>query len=139
MRLPLLLMGFALLTAGLASAQIISPVEFTMDSAFEVANTTLPAGTYEILPTDDQDILQIQGQKGTPSALFDVTELDSVTPFKQTDLVFNKYGNNLVLKSIKVEGETIGATTVMSELERHHAKTYGKPTKVSHTATKKKR
>ena len=137
MKLPLLLMGSALFAATIASAQVITTIEFTMNSAFEVGNTTLPSGRYDIRPTDDQDILAIQGQKGTPSVLFDVTELDSVSPFKQTDLIFNKYGNILVLKSIKVAGETIGVTTVMSELERNHFKTHGKPVKVTFTAKKK--
>ena len=138
MKSILLLMSLALLAAGIASAQIISPVTFTMDSSFEVGNSTFPAGNYEISPTDDPSLLELRSANGSHALMFEITPLDSVTPFKQTELVFNKYGNNMVLKSIKVEDETVGATTLTSLLERRHVKTFGKPTKVSRPARKKR-
>jgi hypothetical protein len=138
MKGTLLLMSLVLLAAGIASAQIITPVAFTMDSSFEVGNSTFPAGNYEISPTDDPSLLELRAANGSHGVMFEITPLDSVTPFKQTELVFNKYGNHLMLKSVKVEDETIGATTVTSELERRHAKSFGKPTKVTRPARKKR-
>jgi hypothetical protein len=137
MKSVLTLMSLMLLATGIASAQLVSAVTFTMDTAFEVGNTTLPSGEYEIAPTDDPSLVELQAVKGPEAVMFEVTELESGVPFNQTEVVFNKYGNNLVLKSIKLEGEDIGATTVTSHLERRHAKSFGKPTKVSRPAKQK--
>lgn len=138
MRIPLLALGFALLAAVAASAQIISPITFTMDTPFVVGNTTLPAGDYEVVPTDEEGLLELRGIRGSPAVMFEVVPIDSGTPFKQTEIGFRKYGNNLVLSSIAVEGETTGAGTVVSHVERRHAKSFGKATKVSRPAKKKK-
>ncbi len=138
MKFPLLVVCFGLLAVGLASAQIVPPVTLTMDTPFVVGNTTLPAGSYEIHPTGDLDILEIRGATGSPAVMFEVVPIDSITPFKKTEVVFNKYGNNLVLKSIMIAGETTGSTSITSHVERRHAKTFGKPTKVSRPAMKKK-
>ncbi len=126
-----------LLPVYVASAQITSPVSFTMDTAFVAGNTTLPAGSYEILPMDDPGLIEIRSQKGPAAAVIEVEPLDTVTPFKQTELVFNKYGNNLVLKEITVAGEMNGVTTITTPLEKRHRKAYGKPTRVRHPAKKK--
>ncbi len=126
-----------LFSLGVASAQIISPVTFVMDSEFVVGNTTFPPGSYEILPTDDQSVLEIRGPKGAPAAMFEVEPLVSTTPFKQTELVFNKYAEHMVLKDVMVVGETTGATTVTTNTEKRHRKEHGKPTRVRHPAKKK--
>ena len=126
-----------LLSLGVTSAQILSPVTFTMDAEFVAGNTTFPAGSYEILPTDDQSVLEIRGQKGAPAALFEIEPLRSVTPFKQTELVFNKYAEHMVLKEVMVAGETEGASTVTTNAEKRHRKEHGKPIRVRHPAKKK--
>jgi len=128
---------FFLLSLGVASAQIISPVTFTIGTEFVVGNTTFPAGSYEITPTDEQGVLEIRGQKGAPAALFETEPLVTVTPFKQTELVFNKYAEHMVLKDVMVAGETTGATTVTANTEKRHRKEHGKPTRVRHPAKKK--
>ncbi len=127
-----------LLSLGVAPAQIVSPVVFTAEFQFVAGNTTFPAGNYEIRPTDDPGVVEIQNEKGTPEALVEVEPLDTVAPFKQTEITFNKYGNNMVLKEVTVAGETIGVTTVTSQLEKRHRKAFGrKPTRVRHPAKKK--
>ncbi len=108
-----------------------------MNTEFVVGNTTFPAGSYDIRPTDDPNTLEIQSQKGALAAMFAIEPLESVTPFKQTELVFNKYGNHMVLKEVMVVGETTGATTVTSMTEKRHRKEHGKPTRVRHPAKKK--
>ena len=125
-----------LLSLGVASAQIGSRVTFTMETDFVVGNTTFPAGSYEIVPTDDQSVMEIRGQKGTPGALFEVEPLVSVTPFKLTELVFNKYAEHMVLKEAMVSGETNGVTTVTTNAEKRHRKDHGKPTRVRRSAKK---
>lgn len=133
-RLAVLVVGCALLLAANASAQVTSPVTFTMDNPFIVDNTTLPAGSYQILPTDDLGFLELRNDKGARALFFEVVEVDSDTPFKQTEVLFNKYGNNLVLKSIRVQGQLIGDTTVISHAESSYSKNSGKPTKVTRPA-----
>ncbi len=126
-----------LLALGVASAQIVTPLTFTMDTEFVVGNTTFPAGSYEIVPTDDQSVLEIRGQKGSPAAVFEIEPLISVAPFKQTELVFNKYAEHMVLKEMMLQGETTGATTVTTNMEKRHRKDHGKPARVRHAAKKK--
>lgn len=126
-----------LLSVCVASAQISSPVIVTMETAFVAGNTTLPAGSYEIRPTDDPGVVEIQSEKGTPDALIDVEPLDTVTPYKQTDVVFNKYGNHMVLKEVTIAGDLTGITTMTSNMEKRHRKAFGKPTRVRHSARKK--
>ena len=139
MRTLTITLCLGLLALGVASAQIISPVDFSMDTSFTVGNTTLPAGTYEIVPTDNEGILEVRGAKGVPSVFFEVEPLESLAPFTKTEITFNRYGRNLVLKSIMVEGETSGATSIAQHVERQHRKASGKPTKVTRPATKKKK
>ena len=127
-----------LLSLGAASAHITTPVLFKMDTEFVVGNTTLPAGSYEVMPTDDSSLLEIRGEaKGAPSAFFEVEPLVTVARFKQTELVFNKYAEHMVLKDIMVAGTTIGDTTVTAHTEKRHRKEHGAPTKVRRPATSK--
>ncbi len=137
MKMILMASALLLLTIGAASAQLISPVVFTMETEFTVGNTTFPAGSYEILPTDDLSVVEIRGQRGSPNALIEVEPLVSVTPYRQTELVFNKYGNNMVLKEVMVAGESQGVSTVTTHLEKRHRRASGKPTRVRHPAKKK--
>ena len=126
---------FFLLSLGVASAHIATRVTFTMDSEFVVGNTTFPAGAYEMLPTDDPSVLEVRGTaKGAPAAMFEVEPLVSVTPFKQTELVFNKYAEHMVLKDVMVAGTTIGDITVTANTEKRHRKDHGAPTKVRRPA-----
>jgi hypothetical protein len=127
-----------LLSLGVASAHITTRVTFTMDSEFVVGNTTFPAGAYEVSPTDDPSVLEVRGAaKGAPAAMFEVEPLVSVTPFKQTELVFNKYAEHMVLKDVMVAGTTIGDTTVTAHTEKRHRKEHGTPTKVRRPAKHK--
>ena len=126
-----------LLPVCVASAQIASPVRFSMNTSFAAGNATFPAGSYEIRPTDDQGVFEIRSEDGRHGALVEVEPLDTDTPFKQTELVFNKYGNNMVLKEVTVAGGTTGINILTSHLERRHRKAFGKPTRVRHPAKKK--
>ncbi len=80
---------------------------------------------------------QIRGPKGAPMALLEIEPLVSVTPFRQTELVFNKYVEHMVLKEVMVQGETTGATSVTASAEKRHRKEHGKPARVRHAAEKK--
>ena len=55
-----------LVSLGAAAAQIMSPVTVDIKTEFVIGNATLPAGSYEILPTDDEGVLEIRGPTGCP-------------------------------------------------------------------------
>ncbi len=107
-----------------ASAQIIDPVEFATSFAFTVGNATVPAGSYTIRPDDDNpQVFELMGKNA--SALFQVQTADAREVPSKTEVVFSRYGNTYVLKSLWVEGSTSGVETVTGEGERHAAKATG--------------
>ena len=107
-----------------ASAQIVDPVEFTTSFPFTAGNTTVPAGTYTIRPDDDNpQIFELMGKNA--SALFQVQAADARAIPSKTEVVFSRYGNTYVLKSIWVEGSASGVETMSVEGERHAAKAAG--------------
>ena len=127
-----------LIVAGVqnASAQIIDPVEFTTSFPFTVGNTTVPAGSYTIRPDDDNpQIFELMGKDA--SALFQVQGADVRAIPSKTEVVFSRYGNTYVLKSIWVEGSASGVETMSGEGERHAAKAAGAKSEQSVAARKK--
>ncbi len=125
-----------LLSLGVASAQLTGRVTFTMDSDFVAGNTTFPRGSYEIVPTADQSVVEIRGAKGSPSAFVEVEALASATPYKQTEIIFNKYAEHMVMKEVMVAGLSSGVMMFTSHAEKIHRTDHGKPTRVRHAAQK---
>src|SRR5258706_11226 len=115
-----------LIVAGVqnASAQIVDPVDFTTSFPFTVGNTTMTAGSYTIRPDEDNpQILELTGKNA--SALFQVNFAQARETPSKTELVFSRYGNTYVLKSVWVEGSDSGVETMPAEGERHAAKASG--------------
>jgi hypothetical protein len=132
----MLLACLAVLMLATASAQPgPGSVNFTTSSAFTVGNTTLPAGSYKIRATEDQTVFEITAASGSPSVVFEVSDVDTSNNPK-TEVNFAKYGDKLVLKNFMVQGETMSYTVNSSTAERKHKKAGGKATKVSTPATK---
>jgi hypothetical protein len=104
-----------------ASAQITDPVEFTAAFPFIVGNASVPAGTYTITP--DEDNLEILHLAGPHTSVFFQTQgaQGAQTPSK-TEVVFTRYGDQYVLKSVWIDGIRTGAETRPAEAERHAAK-----------------
>ena len=107
--------------AGLAHAQVSDPVEFTTTFGFTVGNTTMPAGAYKITrDTDNGVVYRIEGKHiGT---LFEVEPTTVTKAPAKTEVVFKRYGQGYVLKSVWEEGSNEGVQTVVQEAERHHVK-----------------
>jgi hypothetical protein len=133
----LLMACLALMMAGLVSAQSQGSgrLNFTAASAFVVGNTTLPAGSYKIRPTDDTNLFEITAASGQPSVMFEVSDSDVIGGNKKTEVNFSKYGDHLILKNFMVQNENSMFTVVTSFVERK-SKAAGKPTKVANPATK---
>jgi hypothetical protein len=112
-----------LLIAGVpqASAQVTGSIQFTTTFPFAVGYATVPAGTYTVRPDDDdQSILWLTGDHVGVLFLTDNIEAGQ-TPAK-SEIVFNRYGNDYVLKDIFMEGSGTGAEAMPAEAERHAAK-----------------
>ena len=130
-----LLMGT--LGAGVAKGQITNAVDFKAPSSFIAGDATLPAGSYSARPwSEDPSVLEISNAAGTMSVLVDTESTSSDTPAKSTGVVFNKYGNLLVLKQIVLASQKTGYGIISKHAEKKAAKA-GPPTKQSVPATAK--
>ena len=106
---------------GTVSAQIDYPVEFTTAFPFTVGYATVPPGTYTIKPDEDNpEILELSG--GRVGVLFQTINLSATGPVAKSEVVFKRYGDTYVLKSVWVDGSNTGAQSVAAEGERHAAK-----------------
>jgi hypothetical protein len=109
--------------AALAHAQVSDPVEFTTTFPFTVGNTTMPAGAYEIRrDTDNGTVYRIESAKKHIGTLFEVEPTSVKKAPAKSEVVFKRYGQGYVLKSVWEEGSTDGIETAMVEAERHHVK-----------------
>ena len=110
----------------LANAQVVDPVEFTTAFPFSVGNTKLPAGRYEIRrDEDDPSLYRIEGRDNKVGTFFAVEPASLPKPPAKTEILFKRYGQGYVLKSVWEEGDTDGFQTAVAEAERHHVKAGG--------------
>jgi hypothetical protein len=130
--------GGILVLAGVqnASAQIISPVEFTTAFPFTVGNANVPAGSYTIRPDDDNpSMFELTGPH--TSVLFQTEDAEARATPAKTEVVFKRYGTGYVLKQIFLAGSNSGAETISVEGEKHAAKQPGAQAEQRVPATKK--
>lgn len=115
-----------MLLAGIrtVSAQLEYPVEFTTAFPFTVGDATVPPGTYTIRPDDDNPaILELTG--GRVTVLFLTNNAAAAAAVARSEVVFKRYGDTYVLKTIWVDGSSTGAMSVAAEGERHATKNQG--------------
>jgi len=121
-----------LLTMDIVSAQDFN-VKFASKTPFTVSNATLPPGSYQIRPLDEEGTFECSAAAGHPSVLFEAEPLETV-PAK-TEITLVKYGDKMLLKGFAVEG--VQAYMIPTSLsEKRHKKSGAKPTKVPTAATK---
>ena len=95
---------------GTASAQI-GDVTIQADIlAFEVGNSTLPAGKYDIkvLNNIDPGTLEIRSADGHTTVIFETQSAQAKKTPRKTELVFNKVGDRYFLSQIWLEGSDLG-------------------------------
>ena len=125
------------LGASVAKGQITSAVDFKAPSSFIAGDATLPAGSYSARPwSEDPSVLEISNATGTMSVLVDTEATSSDAPAKSTGVIFNKYGNLLVMKQIVLANQKTGYGIISKHAEKKAAKA-GPPTKQSVPATAK--
>jgi hypothetical protein len=121
----LLLPVFALtIFAGKASAQIDGDLDADIPFQFHVGTRELPAGKYRIHVLDEasQRIMEITSADGSASALFQVEESDVNSAPTQSELIFNKYGDNYFLSKLHDEGNPSGSELIESRYEKQLSK-----------------
>lgn len=110
----------------LAHAQVTDPIEFTTTFPFSVGNTRLPAGSYEIRrDVDNGAVYRIDAKNQHIGALFEIEPTTMNKAPAKSEVIFKRYGQGYVLKSVWEEGSNEGVQTVMLEMEKHHAKNPG--------------
>ena len=121
----LLLPVFALtIFAGKASAQIVGDLDADIPFQFHVGNKELPAGKYRIHVQDDSDltVMEITSVDGSTSALFQVEDSDAKSAPAQSELIFNKYGDNYFLSRLYDAGNPSGSQLAESRYEKQLSK-----------------
>jgi len=111
---PFILLAIALFWGSL-SAQ-----EFRLDAdipfSFTVENANLPAGKYLIRQLGPNE-LSISSEKGDVFVYFITEFMDRPTPVKDSELVFNLYGDKHFLSEIWQVGEASGLYLIKSRTE----------------------
>src|SRR6266403_3848720 len=121
----LLLPVFALtIFASKASAQIVGDLDADIPFQFHVGTRELPAGKYRVHMLDEGTlrIMEITSVDGSSSALFQVEESDAKSAPAQSELVFNKYGDNYFLSKLYDEGNPSGSELIESRYEKQLSK-----------------
>jgi hypothetical protein len=126
MKTILTLACLALLTVGIASAQLLT---FSSKTPFSVGNANLPAGTYQIQSVgDDLMTFQLSSTSTGHGVMFEADSTD--TTATASTVTFLKYNDKLILKSFGTSGS--GGYFIPLSLPEKQAKKGGvKPTKVT--------
>jgi hypothetical protein len=105
------------------AAQVGNGVKFTAPFPFMVGDTKMPSGSYSLTQPDDLNfqIAIIRSEDGKHNAAFSVNPTeDSQTPNK-SKVVFQKYGDNLYLNKVIVEGYETGMVALQTKAEKKAA------------------
>lgn len=110
-------------------------IDFKTSSSFVAQNVTLPAGSYNIRPMqDDMETLILSSSDGH-SALIPCEALESSGPSK-TEITFHRYGKTLYLNQVWSAGNSTGCLIQAGPAEKKERKS-GKPTQETVAATSK--
>jgi hypothetical protein len=134
-KLLVLLMVMGTLGAVEAKAQI--EMHLKMSSPFIAGETMFPAGSYTIIQQEGEpELLEISSADHAHSALLTSEIITSETPRAKSEIIFNRYGNSLVMKQLWVAGSSDGFLVFTGRAEKRAARA-GKPTKQSVEVTSK--
>ena len=101
-------------TAG--SQKVVANIPF----AFNVGNTSLPAGKYTITvlnPSSDRKVLQVRSSNGRSTAITQTTNVIGDAS-DDSKLVFHRYGDRYFFAQAQMAGETTGLAAPKSRAER---------------------
>ena len=102
-----------------ARAQIIDTIDVNIPFSFIIQNTTVPAGTYTITRLDSApNVMVIRDQDGHAAALFLARDAVMGKEPRETELIFNRIGDEYFLSKIFEEGNQIGLSLPKPRAER---------------------
>jgi hypothetical protein len=108
------------------AAQIENGVDFKTTFPFYAGNAKMPAGSYNVSPSDiDSSVLQIKSNDGTHSAFVDFVPTHAEQPHSQTDVTFHKYGDTDYLNRIWMDGQSFGMKVEPTKAETKAATNAG--------------
>jgi hypothetical protein len=98
-------------------AAVTGTIKADIPFSFTVANTTLPAGNYEISTpaADDPKVLEIRQEKGDLAVLFFTEDVASQSREPETELVFHRIGDKEFLSQVWMEGSETGSQLPLSK------------------------
>ena len=104
------------------NAQISSgtTIEVSIPHSFIVRDTTLPAGKYTVRVADDYadlSILEIRSVDRPTAVLFDTESVQRSGPARDTELVFDKIGDNYFLSRVFLSGDESGNQLSKSRMQ----------------------
>ena len=122
-----LFLVLCLLTVGggiVANAQVgtVPEIDVNIPFEFEVGDTSLPPGKYQIKAIDDNgtNVLEIRSANKRTSVVFDTSDAQrgSDRIENKTELVFNKVAGQYFLSQIWVAGSSTGNELIRSKKEK---------------------
>ncbi len=106
-------------TSAQAQARSRQELKVNVPFAFNVGNTSLPAGEYQVRivnPASDRSVLQIAKADGTKIMVL-TTDVKG-TSNTNAKLAFRRYGNQYFLSQVWMAAEPIGLATRQSKIEK---------------------
>lgn len=96
-------------------------VDADIPHAFVVRETTLPAGRYTIKVLDDTNLnrLEIRSATGHRAVVFETVDVQADKTPRQSELVFDKIGDQYFLSQIWLSTSNSGAQVVKSKLQQN--------------------
>jgi hypothetical protein len=120
--------GKLLLTTGLLSlcsvlpvtAQVGNGVAFTTPFPFYVGQAKMPAGSYTLTEPENfsSHVITVRNSDAHVAASTLVIGTRSLEPERHTMVVFEKYGENLYLDKVLLDGDTSGAMVLPTKAEK---------------------
>jgi hypothetical protein len=103
-----------------AHAQIVGELQVTVPFQFYAGNAKLPAGKYVVHMLDNSDlkVMEISSADSSTAALFEVQDAEANSAPRESELIFNKYGNRYFLAKIFDEGNPDGSSVPESQYEK---------------------
>ncbi len=118
----LTMIGFsAVLGSSLLQAQPKARGRVEIPFAFNVRDTTLPAGTYTVEQYSSATVAILNDQTGKAILALSAPERWGST--EESKLVFHKYGDRYFLAELWFAGKGVGDSLPMGKLEREISKT----------------
>jgi hypothetical protein len=105
------------------AAQVGNGVKFTTPFPFYVGDTKMPSGSYSLTQPDDLNFQVgiIRSEDGKHNAAFGVNPTDNPQTPNQSKVVFQRYGGNLYLNKVIVQGYETGMVALQTKAEKKAA------------------